>query len=76
MVQSANKQTPLGIDAFWDKPNPNPPLRWGKWRVQYKLALLVKEDIILDTLFGTKPEMLELTLERKYGETIVGSLAQ
>ena len=73
MVQSAKKQTPLGIDAFWDKPTPN---SWGKRRVQYKLALLAKENIILDTLLGTKPEMLELSLEPIYGETIVGSSAQ
>ena len=57
MAQPATKRTPLGIDAFWDKPTPDPPLRWEKWRVQYKLALLVKENIILDTLLGPKPEM-------------------
>ena len=30
MAQPANKLTPLRIDAFWDKPAPDPPLRWGK----------------------------------------------
>ena len=60
MAQSATKRTPLGIDPFWDKPTPDPPLRWEKWTVQYKLALLAKENIILDTLLGPKPEMVEL----------------
>ena len=76
MAQPATKRTPLGIDLFWDKPTPDPPLRWEKWRVQYKLALLAKENIILDTLLGPKPEMVELPLEPIYEETIVGASAQ
>ena len=76
MEQPAAKRTLLGIDAFLDKPTPDPPLRWEKWRVQYKLALLAKENIILDTLLGPKPEMLDLSLETIYEETIVGSSAQ
>ena len=43
--------------------------------MQYKLALLAKENIILDTLFGTKPEMVELPHEPIY-ETIIGASAQ
>ena len=76
MAQSATKRTPLGIDPFWDKPTPDPPLRWEKWRVQYKLALLAKENIILDMLLGPKPEMVELPLEPIYEQTIVGASAQ
>ena len=76
MAQPATKRTPLGIDPFWDKPTPDPPLRWQKWRVQYELALLAKENIILDTLLGPKPEMVELPLEPIYEETIVGASAQ
>ena len=76
MAQSANERTPLGIDAFWDKPTPDPPLRREKWRVQYKLALLAKEKIILDTLLGPKPDMMDLPLETLYEETIMGSSAQ
>ena len=44
MLQSANKQTPLGIFAFWDKPIPYPPVRWEKWGVQFKLALIAKKE--------------------------------
>ena len=76
MAQLATKRTPLGIDAFWDKPTPNHPLRWEKWRVQYKLTLLAKENIILDTQLQPKPEMVELSLEPIYEETIVGASAQ
>ena len=76
MAQPATKRTPLGIDPFQDKRTPNPPLRWEKWRVQYKLALLAKENIILDTLLGPKPEMVELPLEPIYEETIIDDSAQ
>ena len=78
MAQSATKRTPLRIDPFLDNSTPDPPLRWEKWRVQYKLALLAKENIILETLLllGPKPEMVELPLEPIYEETIVGASAQ
>ena len=76
MVQSATKRTLLGIDSFLDKTTTDPPLRFEKWRVQYKLALLAKENISLDTLLGPKPEMVELPLEPIYEETIVGDSAQ
>ena len=76
MAQSANKRTPLGIDAFCDIPTPDTPLRWEKWRVQYKLALLAKEYTIRDTLLGPKPEMVDLPLEPIFEETIIGSSAR
>ena len=40
MAQSTTNRTPLGIDPYWDKPTPDPPFRWEKWRVQYKLYIL------------------------------------
>ena len=40
------------------------------------MALLAKENSILDTLLGPKPEMMELTLEPIYEEKIVGASAQ
>ena len=48
----------------------------GEMESEYKLALLAKENIILDTLLGPKPEMVELPLELIYEETIVGASAQ
>ena len=76
MAQPANRRRPLGIDAFWDKPTPHPPLRWEKGRIQYRLALLAKENNILDILLGPKHEMVDLPLEPIYEETIVVSSAQ
>ena len=76
MAQSTHKRTRLGIDAFWDKPTPDPPLRWEKWRVQYKWELMAKDNIFLDTLLGPKPEMVDLPFASIYEETIVGSSAQ
>ena len=76
MAQSANNRKPLGIVAFWDKLPTDSLLRWEKWRVHYKLALLVKGNVILDTLLGPKPEMVDLPLDPIYKETIVGSSAQ
>ena len=72
IAQPANKQAHMGIAAFWDKPTPAPPLQWEKCRVQYKLALLLKDNIILDTLLSPKPELAELPLEPIYEETIIG----
>ena len=76
MAQPANKRTPLEKGASWDKPTPDPLLGWEKWRVQYKFALLAKENIFPDTLLGPKPEMLDLPLKPIYEETIMGSSAQ
>ena len=75
MAQPVNKRRSLGIDTIWDKSTPDPPC-WEKWRVQYKLALLAKENIILEALIGPKPEINDLPLEPIYKETIVGSPAQ
>ena len=70
MAESANKKTPLGIDAFW---TPDPPLQWEKWRIQSELTLLAKENLIIDTLSGPKPEIVELPLEPICKEAIVRS---
>ena len=53
--QATQKRTPLGIEPFWEKPSADPPLKWEKWQMQAKLALLAKEDIALDTLLEPKP---------------------
>ena len=76
MAQPAKEGTLLGIDAFWDKMTSDPPLRWEKWRVQYKLALLAKENIFFNTLMCPKPDIRDLPLEPIYEETIDGSSAQ
>ena len=47
--QSANKRAPLGIDAFWDKCTPDPPLRWDSASppmVELPLEPIYEETII------------------------------
>ena len=77
MAQSAaQKRIPLDIEPFWDKPSVDPPLKWEKWQMQAKLALLAKENITIDTLLEPKPETVQLPLEPIYEVTITGSSAQ
>ena len=41
MAQSAVKECAiLGIEPFWEKPTVEPPLRWDRWQIMLKLALL------------------------------------
>ena len=59
-----------------EKPNADPPLKWEKWRMQAKLALLAKENITLDILLEPKLENVQLPLEPIYENRITGSSAQ
>ena len=46
MAQSATKERALlGIEPFWDKPTLEPPLRWDRWQIMLKLAIMAKEGI-------------------------------
>ena len=77
MAQSAaQKRISLGIEPFWDKPSADPPLKWEKWQMQAKLALLAKENITLDTLLEPKPETVQLPLEPIYEDILTVSSAQ
>ena len=77
MAQSATqKRTPLGTEPFWEKPSADLPLKWEKWQMQAKLALLAKENIALDVLLEPKPKSVQLPLEPIYENTITGSSAQ
>ena len=62
--------------CIWDKPTLDPPHRWLKWRLQYKLGLIAKEIIVLYTLLASKPEMAERPLESIIEETIICSSAK
>ena len=72
MAQSAreSRKTPLSIEPFWDRPTSDPPIRWEKWRIQVKLAILARENITLDTLLQPKPTTVRLPAEPKYEITI------
>ena len=64
MAQSAreSRKTPLSIEPIWERL----PIRWEKWRIQVKLAILARENITLDTLLQPKPTMVRLPAEPKY----------
>ena len=68
MSQSAreSRKTPLSIEPFWERPTSDPPIRWEKWRIQVKLAILARENITIDTLLQPKPTTVRLAVEPKY----------
>ena len=66
----------LASNPFGEKPSADPHLKWEKWQMQAKLALLAKENIALVTLLDPKPENVLLHLEPINESTITGSSAQ
>ena len=72
MAQSAreSRKTPLSIEPFWERLPSDPPIRWEKWRIQVKLAILARENITLDTLLQPKPTTVRLPAEPKYKTAI------
>ena len=64
------RKTPSHIDTFWVKPILTPPISWDKWTQQWKLALLAKEGIQLETLqYGPLPAVTNPT-ETIYEEAV------
>ena len=56
MAQSAVKErAQLRIESFWEKPTLEPPLRWDRWQIKLKLAILANEGISIDTLREDPP---------------------
>ena len=56
MAQSATKECALfGIEPFWGKPALEPPLRWDRWQIIMKLAIMAKEGISIDILLEDPP---------------------
>ena len=68
MAQPAreSRQTPLSIEPFWEPPTSDPPIRWEQWRIQVKLAILARENILLDTLIQPKTTAVKLPVATKY----------
>ena len=62
-LSATQKRTPLGIEPFWEKVSADPPLKWEKWQMQAKLALLAKENIALQILLESEPENVQLPIE-------------
>ena len=65
VVSSPIPQGPLSIEPFWERATSDPPIRWEKWRIQVKLAIVARENITLDTLLQPKPTHVRLLVEPK-----------
>ena len=77
MAQSAAKeQALLGIEPFWERPTLEPPLRWERWRIILKLAILAKEGILIDILREAPPDKVTFPLEPIYEEDMNKSTAK
>ena len=64
MAQSAVKERALlGIEPFLETPTLEPPLRWDRWQIMVKLAILAKEVISIDTLREDPPDKVTFPLK-------------
>ena len=68
--QFANRAIPLSIEHFWERATSDPPIRWEKWRIQVKLAILAGENITPNALLKTKPTQVRLPPESKFDMAI------
>ena len=76
MAQSAVKERALlGIEPFWEKPTLEPPLRWERWQIMLKLAILAKEGISIDNLREDPPDKVTLPPEPIYEANVENSTA-
>ena len=77
MAQSATKERAFrGIEPFWEKPTLEPPLRWDRWQIMLKLAIMVKEGISIDILLEDPPDKVILPPERIYEDNVENSTSQ
>ena len=76
MAQSAAKEPALfGIETFWEKPTLEPPLRWERWQIMLKLAIMAKEGISIDILLEDPPDKI-LAPEPIYVDNVENSTSQ
>ena len=77
MAQSATKERALlGIELFWEKPTLELPLRWDRWQIMLKLAIVAKEGISIDILLGDRPDKVTPPPEPIYEIDVENSTAQ
>ena len=77
IAQSATKERALlGIEPFWEKPTIEPPLRWDRWQILLKLAIMAKEGLSIDILLGDPPDKFTLPPEPIYEIDVENSTAQ
>ena len=72
MAQSASesRKTPLPIEPLRGRVTSEPQIRWENWRIQVKIAMLARENILLDTLLQAMPTHVRISAEPKYEITI------
>ena len=61
---------------FGKKTTLEPSLRWDRWQIMLKLAIMAKESISIDTLLGDPPDKVILPPEPIYGDDVENSTAQ
>ena len=77
MAQSATKERALlGVEPFWEKPTLEPPLRWDRWQIMLKLAIMAKEGISIDIPLGDPRNKVILPPEPIYETDVENSTAQ
>ena len=79
MAQSALKdsgKSPLGIQPSWEKATLEPPLRWEYWRTQLKLAILARDDIVVEILLADPPDRVILPPDPAYEDAVENPTAQ
>ena len=77
MAQSAVKErVVLGIEPFREKPTLEPPLRWERWQIMLKLAILAKESISIGTLREDPPDKFAFPTEPIFEENVEKSTTQ
>ena len=77
IAQSATKERALlGTEPFWEKPTLEPPLRWDRWQIMLKLAIMAKEDISIDILLEDPPDKVILPPEPIYEDNVENSTCQ
>ena len=59
MAQSATPKTPLGTPVFW-KSGANPPSKWSTWFGTLKMAIIARDNLVVDKLLRLKPTRAEL----------------
>ena len=66
----------LGIEPFWERPTLESPLKWERYRLILKLAILAKNSISIDILREPPPVKVTFTPEPIYEEDVDNSTAQ
>ena len=77
MARPAVKERALpGTEPFWEKPTLEPPLRWDRWQIMLKLAILAKDGISIDTLREDPLDKVTFPPEPIYEDNVENSTSQ